>query len=43
MTPADDVGSVGLHRAMAVPAVLCAGIVGLAAVMPRTDADLVGG
>ena len=30
----------GLHHAMAVPAVLCAGIVGLAATMPRNDADL---
>jgi MFS family permease len=34
------VSHVGMHHAMAVPAVLCAGIVGLAAVMPRTDADL---
>ncbi|HWI02073.1 MAG TPA: MFS transporter [Propionibacteriaceae bacterium] len=30
----------GLHHAMAVPAVLCAGIVGLAATMPKNDADL---
>lgn len=30
----------GLHHAMAVPAVLCAGIVGLAATMPKSDADL---
>ena len=28
------------HHAMAVPAVLCAGIVGLAATMPKNDADL---
>jgi MFS family permease len=31
---------VGIHHAMAVPAVLCAGIVALAATMPREDADL---
>ncbi|WP_436531654.1 MFS transporter [Actinoplanes sp. HUAS TT8] len=30
----------GLHHAMAVPAVLAAGIVALAAVMPRSDSDL---
>jgi len=30
----------GLHHAMAVPALLCAGIVGLAATMPKTDPDL---
>jgi MFS family permease len=30
----------GIHHAMAVPAVLCAGIIGLAATMPREDADL---
>jgi MFS family permease len=34
------VAQFGLHHAMAVPAVLCAGIVGLAATMPRNDADL---
>ena len=31
---------VGIHHAMAVPAVLCAGIVALAATMPRQDPDL---
>ena len=31
---------VGIHHAMAVPAVLCAGIIALAATMPRTDRDL---
>jgi MFS family permease len=31
---------VGIHHAMAVPAVLCAGIVALAATMPREDVDL---
>jgi len=31
---------VGIHHAMAVPAVLCAGIVALAATMPREDADI---
>jgi len=30
----------GLHHAMVVPAVLCAGIIGLAATMPKNDADL---
>ena len=30
----------GIHHAMAVPAVLCAGIVALAATMPRQDPDL---
>ncbi len=30
----------GLHHAMAVPALLCAAIVGLAATMPKTDSDL---
>lgn len=30
----------GIHHAMAVPALLCAGIIALAATMPRTDADL---
>jgi len=34
------VTQLGLHHAMAVPAVLCAGIVGLAATMPKNDADL---
>lgn len=33
---------VGIHHAMAVPAVLCAGIIALAATMPRTDRDLTG-
>jgi hypothetical protein len=31
---------VGIHHAMAVPAVLCAGIVALAATMPREDHDV---
>ncbi|MGI3785165.1 MAG: MFS transporter, partial [Janthinobacterium lividum] len=31
---------VGIHHAMAVPAVLCAGIVALAATVPREDRDL---
>lgn len=30
----------GIHHAMAVPGVLCAGIIGLAATMPRSDDDL---
>ena len=30
----------GIHHAMVVPAVLCAGIIALAATMPRTDVDL---
>jgi MFS family permease len=34
------VNHLGLHHAMIVPALLCAGIVGLAATMPRSDADL---
>lgn len=34
------VRTLGIHQAMAVPAVLCAGIVGLAAVMPKSDEDL---
>ena len=34
------VNHLGIHHAMVVPAILCAGIVGLAAVMPRTDPDL---
>jgi MFS family permease len=32
----------GIHHAMAVPALLCAGIIALAATMPRDDADLAG-
>jgi MFS family permease len=34
------VRQLGIHHAMAVPAVLCAGIIALAATMPRQDADL---
>jgi MFS family permease len=34
------VSQLGLHHAMAVPAVLCAGIVGLASTMPKHDTDL---
>ena len=34
------VSHLGLHHTMAVPAVLCAGIVGLAAIMPKSDDDL---
>jgi MFS family permease len=30
----------GIHHTMVVPALLCAGIIALAAVMPKTDADL---
>lgn len=30
----------GIHHAMAVPAILCAGIIALAATLPRSDADL---
>jgi MFS family permease len=30
----------GIHHAMAVPAVLCAGIIALAATMPKSDDDL---
>jgi len=30
----------GIHHTMAVPAVLCAGIVGLSVTMPKSDADL---
>jgi len=33
---------VGIQHAMAVPAALCAGIIALAATMPRSDADLAG-
>jgi MFS family permease len=36
------VGQLGIHRAMIVPAILCAGIIALAATMPRQDADLAG-
>ncbi|SDR91945.1 Fucose permease [Friedmanniella luteola] len=32
----------GIQHTMAVPAVLCAGIIALAATMPRTDTDLAG-
>ncbi len=32
----------GIHHAMAVPAVLCTAIIGLAATMPKNDADLHG-
>ncbi len=32
----------GIHHAMAVPALLCAGIIALAATMPRSDDDLAG-
>jgi MFS family permease len=34
------VNHVGIHHAMAVPALLCAGIIALASTMPRTDAGL---
>jgi MFS family permease len=34
------VAQLGMHRTMAVPAVLCAGIVALAATMPSRDGDL---
>jgi MFS family permease len=34
------VKQLGIHHAMAVPAVLCIGIIALAATMPRQDADL---
>ena len=34
------VSSLGLHQAMAVPAILCVAIVGLAATMPKNDGDL---
>jgi hypothetical protein len=34
------VSHLGLHHTMAVPAVLCLGIVALAATMPKQDADL---
>jgi MFS family permease len=35
------INQLGIHHAMIVPAVLCAGIIGLAFTMPRDDADLV--
>ena len=34
------ISRLGLHHAMIVPAILCAGIVALAAIMPKTDDDL---
>ena len=34
------VHQLGIHHAMVVPSVLCAGIVGLATTMPKNDADL---
>lgn len=34
------VNHLGIHHAMAVPALLCAGIIALAATMPKSDADL---
>ncbi len=34
------VDRLGIHHAMIVPAILCAGIIGLAATMPRSDDDL---
>ena len=34
------VSRLGLHHTMAVPAILCAGIIGLAATLPKNDADL---
>jgi MFS family permease len=34
------VNQVGIHHAMAVPALLCAGIIGLASTMPREDIGL---
>lgn len=36
------VNHLGLHHAMVVPAVLCAGVVGLASLMARSDADRLG-
>ena len=36
------VDHLGIHHAMAVPAVLCVAIVGLAAMMPKSDDDLGG-
>jgi MFS family permease len=37
------VNHLGLHHTMAVPALLCAGVVGLAATMPKADPGLVAG
>ena len=37
------VNHLGLQHTMAVPAVLCLGIVGLAAIMPKNDDDLATG
>jgi MFS family permease len=34
------VNQLGIHHAMAVPAVLCLGIIALASTMPKNDADL---
>jgi hypothetical protein len=34
------VNVLGIHHAMVVPALLCAGIIALASTMPRSDADL---
>jgi len=34
------VNQLGIHHTMAVPALLCAGIIALASTMPRNDADL---
>jgi MFS family permease len=34
------VNKLGIHHAMAVPALLCTGIIALASTMPRNDADL---
>jgi MFS family permease len=34
------VNQFGIHHAMAVPAILCVGIIALAATMPRSDDDL---
>jgi MFS family permease len=34
------VNHLGIHHAMAIPALLCVGIVGLAAIMPKGDSDL---
>ena len=36
------VNQLGIHRTIAVPALLCAGIIGLAATMPKNDDDLTG-
>jgi hypothetical protein len=34
------VNQLGIHHAMAVPAILCVGIIALASTMPKNDADL---